>query len=226
MITLAIDTSARLCAACVYDAANSAVLGRAVEDIGRGHAERLFPVIGAALHEAGVSYRDLRRLGVSVGPGSFTGVRVGVSAMRGLALALSCPIVGITAFEALILDVPKGRPVLIIQDARRGEVFVQLFDDEGRAANAPAALSFEAAAALAQSAGAGLYGSGAPLVADTANGADLEILGDVAAADIASYARCAASKPPAGEAPKPLYLRAADAKPQAGFALPRKVPAP
>ena len=223
MITLAIDTSARLCAACVYDAAHSAVLGQSVEDIGRGHAERLFPVIDQALHAASRTYDDIERLGVCIGPGSFTGVRVGVSAMRGLALALSRPVVGITAFEALAMNAPRGRPVLIVQDARRGEVYAQLFDGKGAEAAAPAAMSFAAAAGLARQHRAVLLGSGAPLVA--AEDAELEVTDGEALADIVCIARCAAVKEPSQAAPKPLYLRGADAKPQTGFALPRRVPA-
>ncbi|MDA4846309.1 tRNA (adenosine(37)-N6)-threonylcarbamoyltransferase complex dimerization subunit type 1 TsaB [Hoeflea poritis] len=225
MITLAIDTSARLCAACVYDAAHEAVLGQAIEDIGRGHAERLFPVIDQALGAASTAYDDIGRLGVCIGPGSFTGVRVGVSAMRGLALALSRPVVGISVFEAQIPDVPRGRPVLIVQDARRGEVYAQLFDGKGAAVSAPAAMPCEAAADLARKHGAFLLGSGARLVAKAGEGAALEVADHDAKADIVRIARCAAEKQPSEDAPKPLYLRGADAKPQTGFALPRQVPA-
>ena len=226
MITLAVDTSAHLCAACIYDESNGTVLGRAVEDIGRGHAERLFPVIDVALHEADCSYDDLDRLAVCVGPGSFTGVRVGVSAMRGLALALSRPVVGVTVFEALIAENPQGNPVLIVLDARRNEVYAQLFGRAGDAQNSAAALSYEAAADLATSAGAFLLGSGAPLVLSPNHGGHPGVLGTQTTADIASFAKVAAAKAIADRAPGPLYLRTADAKPQAGFALPREEKAP
>src|SRR5690242_6358756 len=101
MILLAIDTAANLCAASVHDSAADRELGREVLDIGKGHAERLMGVIGSALGQAGVGYRDLERIGVAVGPGSFTGVRVGVAASRGLALALGIAAVGVDTLEAI-----------------------------------------------------------------------------------------------------------------------------
>ncbi|WP_419907422.1 tRNA (adenosine(37)-N6)-threonylcarbamoyltransferase complex dimerization subunit type 1 TsaB [Hoeflea sp.] len=226
MITLAVDTSAHLCAACLYDASDETVLARVVEDIGRGHAERLFPVIGAALRKADRSYDDLDRLAVCVGPGSFTGVRVGVSAMRGLALALSRPIVGVNVFEALIADAPDAGPVLIVLDARRNEVYTQLFDASGAAECPAAALSREAAAELAAQTGASLLGSGAPLLLALNGDRHPKVLGTPSTADIASFAKCGAAKASADVAPGPLYLRGADAKPQSGFVLPREEMAP
>ncbi|MBE0692228.1 MAG: tRNA (adenosine(37)-N6)-threonylcarbamoyltransferase complex dimerization subunit type 1 TsaB, partial [Aquamicrobium sp.] len=84
MRLLAIDTAADLCAACVRDT-DGGERGRSVLDLGKGHAEHLMGVIEAALREAGCGFADLDAVAVSVGPGSFTGVRVGVAAARGLA---------------------------------------------------------------------------------------------------------------------------------------------
>lgn len=220
MITLAVDTSAGDCAACVYDSSGRGEIGRSVERIGRGHAERLFPVIAHALQEAGVVYSDLQRLGVCIGPGSFTGLRVGVSAMRGLSLALGIPLVGVTAFDALMVRAQPGKPALVALDARRGEVYAQLFDAKHRPAGDPAAMPPEAAADIAVEAGALLLGSGAALVAGAQDAPGPSPV--VSTVDIGAVAELAAEMENPADSPKPLYLRAADAKPQAGFAVSRR----
>ncbi len=222
MIVLAVDCAASLCAACVYDAAAGRELGRHVLDLGTGHAERLMAVIAGALEEAGKAYDDLDRIAVSVGPGSFTGVRVGVSAARGLALALKIPAVGITTLEALAaeaLAAYPGRQVLAALDAGRGEIHAALYDEALRPRHGPAAATLEEMAAMAGEKRPVLAGTAAGAIADAAGGGFDK--GPLAAtADIAVYARLAASRP-AGEKPRPLYLREADARPQAGFVLPR-----
>lgn len=224
MITLAIDTTAHLCAACIYDSNDDRVLGLVVDDIGRGHAEHLFPVIGRAMDMAGMTYQEIERLGVCVGPGSFTGLRVGVSAMRGLSLALSVPLVGITVFEALAETASKHEPLLVVLDARRGEIYTQLFDTQGHPAGPPAALSVEAALALAVDSHAALTGSGAPILVDLAADANgtPAVQDDAAAADVAVIARLSARREPDDNPSRPLYLRSPDAKPQTGFALTRR----
>ena len=99
MTILAIDTSASLCAAAVFD--GELELGRSVIDIGKGHAEHLMGVIEAALAAANVTYAGMSRIVVAIGPGSFTGIRVGVSTARGLALALGVPAIGISNLDAV-----------------------------------------------------------------------------------------------------------------------------
>ena len=108
MKLLAIDCAANLCAACVYDAAAGKELGRSVRDLGKGHAEHLMAVIDEALKAGGTDYAGLGAVAVSVGPGSFTGLRVGVSAARGLALALKIPAIGVTTLEALAAEASGG----------------------------------------------------------------------------------------------------------------------
>jgi tRNA threonylcarbamoyl adenosine modification protein YeaZ len=223
MLTLAIDTAAEACAAAIYDSAGERALSAVSEDIGRGHAERLIAVIDACLAEAAVELSAVERIGVTVGPGSFTGIRVGVSAARGLALALKCPAVGVSTLEAIgAANKPSsGPPVLAVIDAKRGEVYAQLFGPDGKAAGDPAAIAPEIAAELAEQSGAALAGSGARIVAAKAS-QDLSIFSDAGSVDIAVVARLAAARRPPFESPKPLYLRGADAKPQEGFALARK----
>lgn len=206
MRLLAIDTAADLCAACVLDT-QGGEQGRAVLDLGKGHAEHLMAVIDAALADAGIAYAGLDAVVVSVGPGSFTGVRVGVAAARGLALALKIPAVGVTTLEALAREAARpGLPVIAKIEAGRGQAYVAAFSPAGELTFGPAALALAAADELVRDR------------RDT-------VLAAGKTADIATYARLGAEKLAAGtlpERPKPLYLRDADAKPQDGFALPRK----
>jgi tRNA threonylcarbamoyl adenosine modification protein YeaZ len=220
MILLALDCSARLCAAAVHDGARE--LGRAVRDLGTGHAEHLVEVVEEALAKDGLSFPALERIGVAVGPGSFTGLRVGVAAARGYALALKIPAVGVTNLEALAAEARAafpGRAVLAALDAGIG-IHAALYDEAGGVTRAPAALTLEEAAALARLERPVLAGSAAQLIA-TAAGHPFDFGPTGATADIGTYARLAAQKP-AGGKPAPLYLRAPDAKPQAGFAVARK----
>ncbi|MEM6490167.1 MAG: tRNA (adenosine(37)-N6)-threonylcarbamoyltransferase complex dimerization subunit type 1 TsaB, partial [Pseudomonadota bacterium] len=102
---LGLDTSAGQCAVALT--AGGARLAGAVERLDRGHAERLFPLIERALAEAGVGIEAVRRVAVCTGPGSFTGLRVGVAAARGLALGRGIPAIGITRFEAVASAVAR-----------------------------------------------------------------------------------------------------------------------
>jgi len=225
MIVLAIDCSANLCAACVHDAVAGRELGRQVLDLGKGHAEHLMMVIANALEKSGKSYADLNRIAVSVGPGSFTGVRVGVSAARGLALALKIPAVGVTTLEALAAETAiefPHRTVLAALDAGRGEIHAALYDDKMQRRFGPAVTTLEEVSEMAVGSQAVLSGTAAGLIANAAaKSFDVGPVG--ATADIGTYARLGASKEP-GEKPAPVYLREADAKPQAGFVLPRASP--
>lgn len=223
MLTLAIDTAAEACAACLHDSDGDRVVSAISEAIGRGHAERLMAVIDGCLAEAGVEIGAVSRIGVTVGPGSFTGIRVGVSAARGLALALKCPAIGVSTLEAIgtASAVLHRRPVLAAIDAKRGEVYAQLFGPEGEAAGKAITVTPERAARLAIDEDAALAGSGAAIVAGSVSTV-LDILSEAASSDIATVARIAAFRQPPFESPKPLYLRGADAKPQAGFTLARK----
>ena len=225
MILLAIDCAASLCAATVYDTSTHKELGRCVRDLGKGHAEHLMGVVEEALRQAGIAYADLGLIAVSTGPGSFTGVRVGVSAARGFSLALKVPAIGITTLEALAAETRDAlgpRTVLAALDAGREEIHAALYDENGLALREPAVLSLAAAAEIAASGQMALAGTAAQLVADAVVVDKAFAFGPMlATADIGTYARLAAGKEP-GERPKPVYLRAPDAKPQAGFVLPRE----
>ncbi|BAV49869.1 peptidase M22 glycoprotease [Mesorhizobium loti] len=225
MKVLAIDCAASLCAACVYDVAAGRELGRAVLDLGKGHAEHLMAVIAEALKAAETDYAGLGAIAVSVGPGSFTGLRVGVSAARGLALALKIPSIGVTTLEALAAEAAaafSGRAVLAALDAGREEIHAALYDRTLVLTYGPAVTTLPEATALAIENSAVLAGTAVAQIAALA-GRGFDIGPQTATADILTYARLAAAKGQ-GERPKPLYLRGADAKPQAGFILSRLRP--
>lgn len=224
MIVLAIDTAANLCAACIHDSRTDRETGRAVRDIGKGHAEHVMAVVEAALGEAGLGYDGLDAIAVCTGPGSFTGVRVGVAAARGLALALKIPAIGVNALEALAAQTRPhfpGRAVLAATGQRPAQLFAAGFGADGAVLFAPAVLSAEALAGWAGAHDAVLCGSAHASIAEAA-GESRDIGATGATADIAVYARLAGEKGTASEKPRPLYLRAPDARPQADFALPRR----
>jgi tRNA threonylcarbamoyl adenosine modification protein YeaZ len=225
MILLAIDTAAGLCAACIRNSENGVELGREVLAIGKGHAERLIGVIESALGQAGLAYADLDRIGVAVGPGSFTGVRVGVATARGLALALGVPAVGVNTLEALAAEAHANfpdNPILAAIDGRRGDLYCAIYAPDGAVLSEPAAISVADAVSLARRHDAAIAGNGADaILAAAGNHPPLDTGLHKATADIGFYARLAAGKEATNEKPKPLYLRGADARPQSGFALAR-----
>ena len=223
MKLLAIDCAASLCAACVYDAAAGEELGRSVLDLGKGHAEHLMAVVDAALKAGGTDFAGLGTIAVSIGPGSFTGLRVGVSAARGLALALKIPAIGVTTLEALAAEAAArfpGRAVLAALDAGREEIHAALYDELSVLRYGPAVTTLSQAATMAADGSPALAGTAAMQIA-AAVGRTFDVGPTTATADIAVYARLAVAKGE-GEKPKPLYLRGADAKPQAGFILSRQ----
>lgn len=211
MIVLAIDTAGIDCSAAVFDSSSSKLLSAVSEEIGKGHAERLMAVIDQALDEAGIDLHAIGKIAVVIGPGSFTGIRVGVAAARGLALSLGIECVGVSTLETLAAShlaiSHSDKPVLVAMDAKREEIYAQAFDTDGSSLNEPAALSAEDLDKLAASLSAELTGSWASKAADRF--------------DIGTVARLGAGKDAAGTRPKPLYLRGPDAKPQLGFALAR-----
>jgi len=219
MRMLAIDTALENCSVGVVRPGSAPVL--MTETIGRGHAERLFGMIEAAMAEAGLAFSALDRIAVTIGPGSFTGLRVGIAAARGLALVTGCPVVGVGTL-AVIAERARGIagpvPVLAVLDARRGEIYAQLFRENGEPATAPAADSPASFAALVTPATM-LAGSGAALVA-AATAA--RIVHAESAPDIGALVRLGLAAPAPAGPPRPLYLRPPDAKPQTAAAVPRR----
>jgi tRNA threonylcarbamoyl adenosine modification protein YeaZ len=220
MIILAIDTAGIDCSAAVYDTSSQTVLSAVSEELGKGHAERLMAIIDQALDDASVDIRAVGRIAVVIGPGSFTGIRVGVAAARGFALSLGIECVGVSTLETLgaqYLAAHPGKSVVVAMDAKREEIYAQAFSAGGIALNEPAALSAQATVALVASFSAQTTGSWAGGTAEW----DLQKLPSPDRFDIGTVARIGAGKDAGEGRPKPLYLRGPDAKPQTGFALAR-----
>ncbi len=121
-LVLAFDTSAAHCAAALIRGGE--VLETTVEAMQKGQAERLFPLLEQVLRSAEVSWRDLDALGVGVGPGNFTGIRISVSAARGLALGLGIPAIGVDGFDSREACAKPDQ--LVVIDAPRDQVYIRL----------------------------------------------------------------------------------------------------
>src|SRR5690242_3367222 len=168
MRLLAIDTALATCAAAVFDTDGGKILASESQMMSRGHAEALMPLVARVMDKADVEFANLDRVAVTVGPGSFTGVRVGISAARGIALAAGKPAVGIptlVAFAAPQVANPDGADIVAAIDARHGHVYLQIFASNGHTLMGPLAASLESALQAATLAPARLVGSGARLMA-------------------------------------------------------------
>lgn len=190
---LAFDTSAAHCAAALLLPDGRCL--HLVEEMAKGQAERLVPLLGDLLALGGIGWGDVTRLGVGTGPGNFTGVRIAVAAARGLALGLGVPAIGVGRMEALALGLP--RPVVVAEEARRGEIWVQRFAGEAGELQLLGARGL-----VARVAGGAVTGSAAALAGGLVLAPSMPLAEAVA--------RIAAGRPP-GPRPAPIYLRAADA---------------
>ena len=207
---LAFDTSGPFVTAALV--ADTGVLALAQEDLARGQAERLFPLLEALLSDAGFGWRDLAGIGVGIGPGNFTGIRIAVAAARGLALSLGRPAIGVSRLEAQALDLP--RPLASTVAAPRGAVYLQCFTET---AAATPLLAGEADLA-ALPAGLAVVGDGAALVAPRTAG---PVLGPVHPLPVALALIAAGRLDRPVPRPAPLYLKPADAAPSRDAPPPR-----
>jgi tRNA threonylcarbamoyladenosine biosynthesis protein TsaB len=192
-----------------------------------GHAERLLPMIEETMRGAGIGFQDLGRLAVTLGPGTFTGVRTGIATARALALASGCPAVGVgtlaaTAFLASreLASEAQGRAIAVALDAGAGKVYFQRFDATAAALSAPVLLPPQDCCLLLAGSPAVIVGSGAAAIMNhmAAEAAVETRLAD--AEPRAAAVALMASDAPLAQPLRPLYLRAPDAKPQAST-LPR-----
>lgn len=214
MIVLSVDTAHAACSACVFDTVANRSLSLASEPMQRGHAERLADMAQEAVVSAGISLADIERLAACSGPGTFTGVRIGLAFVRGLALVLKVPVVGITTFAALAQSCrfeATGRDIWVIQDARRGEVYLQGFDGDGNAMHTASVLGTSDADELLSDKSGLAVGSGTSLV-DLPD--ELAVCDVSSVPDVAVIARLAGQTADTSAAAVPFYLRAPDAKAQ------------
>lgn len=206
MRILAVDTALGACSVAVLD--GERVLAHRFEAMARGHAEALAPMVAAVMRDAGLGFAALERLAVTVGPGTFTGQRVGLAFMRGLRVVLDIPLSGVTTLEAIAAAAQSPR-VAAIHDARRGEAYL-LLAEHGQVVLPPMVAPFEAALERIRAFGpATLAGTGASQAA--ALGPDYP-LSPVTQPDALWVAKLAAARPAPDDVPGPLYLRAPDAK--------------
>lgn len=214
---LAIDTSGPVCAACIFDENRDFVLAARSEEIGRGHAELLTDQIKECLAEADLSLKHLKRIIVVNGPGSFTGLRVGLSAARGFSLGLGIPVTPVSTLEALeyvARKTAKEGIIAVVSDARRDEYYWQLNGSNPKIDKAE--IIADALAGQATK----ICGTGSNAInALLAN--PLPVIHGLSVTPIEDIARLGSTKDSVDGSIDPLYLRPPDAKISAGAALER-----
>jgi tRNA threonylcarbamoyladenosine biosynthesis protein TsaB len=218
MLILAIDTALDACAAAVLDTGTSKLIAAESQAMKRGHAEALMPLIGRVMQQAALPFAALDRLAVTTGPGSFTGLRVGLSAARGLALAAGKPAVGLTtlsAYAAPIVSESGEDPVISAVDARHDHVYFQVVSGNGSSLVRPRVAKIEEALAASRFGAPHLVGNAARILADRwPKDAPAPVRVDAQSApDIAWVAWLGAAVSPDTAPARPFYLRAPDAKP-------------
>ncbi|PCI34562.1 MAG: tRNA (adenosine(37)-N6)-threonylcarbamoyltransferase complex dimerization subunit type 1 TsaB [Alphaproteobacteria bacterium] len=168
MIILALDSALSSCSAAVIK--DGEIVSEIFENRMRGQAERLLPLCQEVCAEAGLSFDDLDAIAVTRGPGTFTGVRIGLAAAKGLALALDIPLIGVTTLSVSARNAAKnsceGR-IAIAHDARRSEVYLQIFDlkaGQVTAVSEPLAVPLAEVATHLEERVTALMGTGAELV--------------------------------------------------------------
>ncbi|MFG3596724.1 tRNA (adenosine(37)-N6)-threonylcarbamoyltransferase complex dimerization subunit type 1 TsaB [Bradyrhizobium sp. RDI18] len=217
MLILSIDTALDACAAAVLDTAGG-VIARESQAMKRGHAEALMPLIARVMKASGVAFAALDRVAATTGPGSFTGLRVGLSAARGIALAAGKPVVGVTTltvFAAPIVSESSEHPVIAAIDARHDHVYFQVLGGDGSSLVKPKVAPIAEALDAARFGAPHLVGNAAKMIAERwpADAPPPFKINQQPAPDIAWVAWLGAAVNPENSPARPYYLRAPDAKP-------------
>ncbi len=217
MLILAIDTALDACAAGVLDTNAGEMIARESLAMKRGHAEALMPLLARVMKDAGVPFLALDRIAVTTGPGSFTGLRVGLSAARGIGLAANKPVVGLTtlsAYAAPVVSRNAGQPVISAIDARHDQVYFQVVSGDGSSLIRPRVAPIAEALAASRFGAPHLVGNAARILADRwpAQAPPPFKVDPEPAPDIVWLAWLGAAVNPETSPPKPYYLRAPDAK--------------
>jgi tRNA threonylcarbamoyladenosine biosynthesis protein TsaB len=219
MLILAIDTALDACAAGILDTDAGKMIAHETLPMKRGHAEALMPLIARVMKASGIAFASLDRIAVTTGPGSFTGLRVGLSAARGIALAAGKPAVGVTtltAYAAPVVSESGEHPVISAIDARHGHVYFQVVSGNGSSLVRPQLVSVEEALDASGFGAAYLVGNAAEILSRRWPAQALAPFKVDAqpAPDIAWVGWLGAAVSPDTAPARPYYLRAPDAKPQ------------
>ncbi len=210
MLILALDTSMAACSACVYDADAGRVLAANLVPMDKGQAEALAPLAGQTMREAGVVFKSLSRIAVTTGPGTFTGVRIGLAFARGLGISLKVPVIGINSLHAIAANEKSGsHPVIVASDARGNGIYYATFDSAGRELTPPTIVNLADIESALPTETCLVLGTAAASVLKhhqhlRGSGGDLPVA--------ANFAHLAAHMEPAENPPQPLYLRQPDVK--------------
>jgi tRNA threonylcarbamoyladenosine biosynthesis protein TsaB len=221
LTVLAIDTCMTACSAAVW---RDGVLAHRFEPMERGHAERIAPMVRKVMAEAALGFKKLDRIAVTVGPGTFTGQRIGLAMARGLGLARRIPVIGITTLETIAsANIEPGAAIVVACDARRDEAYFAAYTDHLQPLHDVALLPLDAIAKRLPAGGVRVAGSAADALIAFVRRADVQRVRGHDLPDAANVARLAADRPVTQQLPEPLYLRPPDAKPQSGSFLPPSI---
>jgi tRNA threonylcarbamoyladenosine biosynthesis protein TsaB len=217
---LAIDSSCGAISCCVCDEGAPEALARRTEPMVRGHAEALAPLVEKLIAQVPGGFGSLDRIAVTNGPGSFTGIRIGIALARAFGLALDIPVVGVStlaAFAGPLLLEPRSGVIVSAIDARHGQVYFQLFEASGRPLIAARVETVRDAVRAIGAGPARIAGNAAKVLAeefgrhatafDSSAGAEFP--------DILAVARIGLAADPETSPPRPYYLKSPDAQPKA-----------
>eukprot|EP00439_Symbiodinium_sp_Y106_P088195 s1_g731.t1 len=214
---LAIDTGQAACSVALWR--EGTIVAHRLKAMPKGHAEALVPMIEEVQAEAGFAFEDLDAFAVTVGPGTFTGLRVGLATARGLAVAADKPLIGVTTLEAIAWparsEATENTAIAAAFDARRNEIYLQCFTSEGEGITEPALVSLDDVAARVPDQALLCVGTGANLVRERlqGHGHDVRAASAPPLPDACAVAEIASHRPAdKDQIPGPLYLRAPDAK--------------
>ena len=226
MRILAIDTALDACAACVATDQSDDLIGEESMPLARGHAEALLPLIERVMARVEGGFASLDRVAVTVGPGSYTGLRVGLSAARAIGLAAEIPVVGVTTLSALLapqLALNGDGLIAAAIDARHGAIYLQAMSIASGAMVAPCHVGLDAAVERIAGHRVTAVGSGAAALAAAAQGRGIAVeVAETGPPQIAWIASLGLVADPGQALPRPLYLRGPDAAPQDHARLARR----
>lgn len=216
-VVLALDCATSGCSVCVWQ--DGKVLAVQRLEMSRGQAEVLMGMVDETLRAAGLKAKDINAIAVTHGPGAFTGLRIGLSAARGLALALNIPCVGVTTLEVLAHAIPtsqrEGRTIVACVESKRADIYVQVFGPDLSPKCEPQAVAGPALQALLDGEEAVvLVGDAAERAQDMLAESSLTVhlsTGEPLP-DPVILASLAVGRVDGAETPEPLYLRPPDAK--------------